>query len=427
MRYLSTRGGAEPANFSEALARGLAPDGGLYVPETWPRFMSRTPAASLAALASDLLKEFLQGDALAPQLNVISAEAFNFPAPLTSLDNSAARVLELFHGPTAAFKDFGARFLAACLSRVDRQDARPLHILVATSGDTGGAVAAAFHGRDRVRVSVLYPKGLVSPAQERQLTCWGGNVRAFAVRGAFDDCQRLVKQAFADRALQERNALSSANSINVARLLPQMVYFAAASLAIYADTGEAASFVVPSGNLGHATACVWARHLGLPIGEIVLAHNANRTMPDYLQSGEWRPRATIPTLASAMDVGDPSNGERLRHLYPDVAALRRAVSAYVVDDDAIRARIRVGWEQHGAIWCPHTAAAAEALVRHKRDQAGARPWVIVATAHPAKFPETVEPIIGRKIEPPPALAALGEGGAVTEIAPDLESLRAAIG
>ncbi len=423
MRYVSTRGEAAPALFSDALMRGLAPDGGLYVPAEWPRYAVSREADDLPHVAADVLRAFFEGDALAPELGAITSEAFNFPVPRVKLSDDSADVLELFHGPTAAFKDFGARFLAASMARIDRT--RPLHILVATSGDTGGAVAAAFHNRVNVRVSVLYPKGGVSPAQERQLTCWGGNVQAFAVRGVFDDCQRLVKQAFADADLRARFELSSANSINVGRLLPQMCYFAATSVAIHREHGVKASFVVPSGNLGHATACVWARHTGLPIGEIVLAHNANRTMPDYLSSGDWRPRASVATLASAMDVGDPSNAERLRHLFRDVDALRAAVSAYAIEDEAIRARIRAGYDRYGQVWCPHTAAAAEALARHTPREPGAR-WVIVATAHPAKFPEVVEPLIGRAIEPPPALASLPPALPATELEPTLDALRAAL-
>jgi threonine synthase len=424
MRFISTRGGAEAASFSEALLRGIAPDGGLYVPEQWPRFDARNALGPLPRAAATVLADFVAGDALAPRLAEITAEAFSFPAPLIPIEGLGADVLELFHGPTAAFKDFGARFLAACMMRAKREDARPLHIMVATSGDTGGAVAAAFHGKPGVRVTVLFPKGMVSPAQQRQLTCWGGNVEAFAVLGAFDDCQRLVKQAFADPELQARFALSSANSINIARLLPQLSYFAATSLDIWSKHGARASFVIPSGNLGHATACVWARRIGLPIDQIVLAHNANRTMPDYLTSGEWRPRPTVATLASAMDVGDPSNGERLRHLYPKLDDLRRFVTAYSVDDAAISARIRTGWQEHGQIWCPHTAAAAEAFARHA-DRGEGR-WVIVATAHPAKFPEIVAPLIGRDVPIPTALAALPQAGAAIEIEPRLAALRAAL-
>jgi len=425
MRFVSTRGGAEPVSLSGALLQGIAPDGGLYVPAEWPSFPSRAPAGDLPKLAATLLADFFAGDELAPQLESITTAAFTFPAPLVNVKNSEARTLELFHGPTAAFKDFGARFLAACMARVQRSNAKPLHILVATSGDTGGAVAAAVHRQPGIRVTVLFPQGMISPAQEHQLTCWGDNVRALAVHGVFDDCQRLVKGAFADTALNERFQLSSANSINIARLLPQMVYFAASSLAVWNEQGEPSSFVIPSGNLGHATACVWARRLGLPIDQIVIAHNANRTMPDFLATGEWRPSATIATLANAMDVGDPSNAERLRHLYPNIAGLRRALTAYAIDDDAIRARIQAGWRDHGAIWCPHTAAAAEALARHTQNGAGGN-WIIVATAHPAKFREIVEPLIDAPIETPPALAALPPAQPADQIDPRLDALRAAI-
>lgn len=423
MRYVSTRGSVAPVSASAALRQGLAPDSGLFVPETWPHFTDRQAPGALPDLASRLLAPFFAGDPLAPSLAEIAADAFNFPAPLAALDDKT-RVLELFHGPTAAFKDFGARFLAACQHRLPREDDRELHILVATSGDTGGAVAAAFHNRPGVSVSILYPAGMVSPAQERQLTCWGGNVRAFRVAGAFDDCQRLAKEAFADADISARFALSSANSINIARLLPQMTYFAAASITIWNETRAPASFVIPSGNLGHATACVWARRIGLPIGRIVLAHNANRTMPDYLASGEWRPRPTIATLASAMDVGDPSNGERLRHLFPALDDLRRAVAAYVIEDEAISERIRAGFFDQGAIWCPHTAAGVEALQRV--GDRGEGVWVVVATAHPAKFAHIVQPLIGQGVKNPAALEALPPPAPPTDIEANLAALRRAL-
>jgi len=431
MRFASTRDPALTAGFGAALVQGLAPDGGLYVPLRWPQLPLESLAgeSELPGLAARLLAPFVEGDPLAAALRSITSDAFNFPAPLVPLvPDGRLSVLELFHGPTAAFKDFGARFLAACLVPLRTRKSHPLTILVATSGDTGGAVAAAFHERPGIEVAVLFPKGLVSPTQERQLTCWGGNVKSFAVRGTFDDCQRLVKQAFVDPQLRERSELSSANSINLGRLLPQAVYYAAASLAIWREHAQPASFVVPSGNLGNAVACVWARRLGLPIGEIVLAHNANRTVPDYLESGAWRPRPSVPTLASAMDVGDPSNMERLRALYPELPQLRAAVSAYAVEDPEIQARIRVGFEQFGQIWCPHTATAAEAYERlsaSPRKRPGR--WVVVATAHPAKFREIVEPLIGRKVPLPQTLGKLfARPTQCTEIAADLTALRAAL-
>jgi len=428
--FMSSRGQAPAAGFSAAVLQGLAPDGGLYVPVTWPQLAPPDfeGASDLATVAARLLAPFVAGDPLAPVLSSVAAEAFTFPAPLVPLEaRGRLSVLELFHGPTAAFKDFGARFLAACFARLRGSGERPLTILVATSGDTGGAVAAAFHERPGVEVAVLFPKGLVSPTQERQLTCWGGNVRSLAVRGTFDDCQRLVKQAFLDEQLNARSLLSSANSINLGRLLPQCVYYAAASLAIWRAHGERASFIVPSGNLGNALACLWAREIGLPIGEVVLAHNANRTVPDFLASGAWQPRPSIATLASAMDVGNPSNMERLRALFPRLEELRTVVSACSVTDEEIRARIRAGYRQFGQIWCPHTATAAHAWERLPQQARERGRWVLVSTAHPAKFREIVEPLIGRAVPVPQALAKLlARPTQCVEIDAELSALRTAL-
>jgi threonine synthase len=304
-----------------------------------------------------------------------------------------------------------------------RPDPRRLTILVATSGDTGGAVAAAFYDRPWVDVIVLYPKGLVSARQEKQLACWGRNVRTLAVEGTFDDCQRLVKQAFVDSGLNEAVLLSSANSINVGRLLPQMVYYARASLALAEQDGRAPNFVVPTGNLGNALACIWAREAGLPIGKIVLATNENQSVPDFLESGEWTPRPSVATLASAMDVGNPSNMERLRWLFPDWSKLRRQVTAVKVTDAEIRETIRRDHAQLGQIWCPHTATAAFAYSQMSRQQQAER-WVLVATAHPAKFNDIVEPLIGEPVPIPPALAELlAKPSLQTEVPASLEALR----
>jgi len=429
MKFQSTRDAGLQASLSEAIRRGIAADGGLYVPERFPasRPQDFDGAESLADIAERMLAPFFAGDALASRLTDIVREAFDFPAPVVTVE-AGVSALELFHGPTAAFKDFGARFLAACLARLPHEADRPVTILVATSGDTGGAVAAAFHGRPWARVVVLYPKGLVSPRQEQQLTCWGGNVASLEVRGTFDDCQRLVKQAFADAGLRQHFELSSANSINIGRLLPQAVYYAASSLALWRRDGEKPGFVVPSGNLGNVVACLWARAMGLPVGPVVLAHNANRTVPDFLQTGEWAPRASVATVASAMDVGNPSNMERLRWMHPDWRALAREVTAHTVPDDDIRRRIREDFRRTGACWCPHTAAAAEVLARLPEETRRGRHWVIVATAHPAKFNEIVEPLIGRPVPVPPALAELLDlPSHRIEVGADLDALRSALG
>jgi threonine synthase len=428
LNFCSTRDERLQLPLSRALEEGIAPDGGLYVPARFPAQAARamTGPAALDLLAPPLLAPFFEGDALAALLPAIATEAFDFPAPLRPVGGGAERlsVLELYHGPTAAFKDFGARFLAACLARIPRAEPQVLTMLVATSGDTGGAVAAAFHRRPGFHVVLLYPAGKVSPLQERQLTCWDGNVRSYAVRGSFDDCQRLVKEAFRDGQLREVLRMSSANSINIGRLLPQVTYFAAASLRIRDAEGTSACFVIPSGNLGQAVACVWARELGLPIGQIVLAHNANRTVPDFMADGRWRPRPSIATIATAMDVGDPSNIERLRFLYRDHASMTAHVRAVSIGDDAIRKSIRSEYKLSGLTLCPHSAAAARAYRMLSESERRDSHWVLVATAHPAKFAETVEPLIGREIALPPALVRLlGRPVVRAEIDADLDGLR----
>jgi threonine synthase len=410
LRFVSSRGGAPPVSVSEAIARGLAPDGGLYIPTQLPAI---DPAAfrarsSLPDVGRAALDGFFEGDPLRASLSAIVDAALDVSAPTTAVAGSTDPLfaLELFHGPTAAFKDFGARFLAESLQRLETSDAAPLTILVATSGDTGGAVAAAFHGRPWVRVVILYPKGLVSPRQEQQLTCWGGNVASLRIDGTFDDCQRLVKEALGDPGLRRRHRFSSANSINIGRLLPQTVYYAASSLEIERRTGASPSYIVPAGNLGNAFAAVWARALGFPIARIILAHNANRTVPDFLDTGVWRPRPSVATLASAMDVGNPSNMERIRARYPTLDAIREQLSAESIDDATIRLRIGEDFMRYGREWCPHTATAAEVYHRLSAAERRDRPWVVVATAHPAKFNEIVEPIIGKPLIVPDSLDRL---------------------
>jgi threonine synthase len=420
MKYVSTRAASPPLRLSEAVQTSLAPDGGLYVPERFPEFKAEEfdGRETLPDIASTFLRPFFEGDTLAAQLEDICREAFDFPVPLVESDETTA-VLELFHGPTAAFKDIGARFLAACVSRLPGRRT----VLVATSGDTGGAVAAAFHGRPNVEVVILFPKGLVSPRQEKQLTCWGGNVRAFAVRGDFDDCQRLAKAAFADRELGRAHGLLSANSINLGRLLPQAAYHAAAGLWYLRRRGARAGLVIPTGNLGNAVAAFWASAAGLPVREIVLAANANRAVPDYFDSAEWRPRATVRTLANAMDVGDPSNMERLLHLHPKVSELRRRARAFSVGDEEIERTIADEASLRGHVYDPHTAAAV-----HVRALLDTPHWIVVATAHPAKFESIVEPLVRRRLDTPPVLADLLHKTSVCdEIDHDLRTLALELG
>jgi threonine synthase len=404
--YVSTRGHCPAVPLSQAIAAGLAPDGGLYVPTALPALdlTAFDPRGTLVDTARTLLAPFFTGDALADELPAICAEAFTFGAPLRPLPaHPGSFMLELFHGPTAAFKDFGARFLAACLARLPRADARPLTILVATSGDTGAAVGAAFHRRPGIEVVILYPDGRVSPRQAHQLGCFGDNVRALRVDGHFDDCQRLVKAALNDAALQAAVPMSSANSISLGRLLPQMSYYAHAALGWWHTHGNALNFIIPTGNLGNAMACLWARAMGLPIGTVRLACNANATLADFFAGADYRPRPALGTLANAMDVGAPSNFERLRWTFPDEAALRGALYAETVDDAAIRATLEQHGRMHGEVFCPHTATAMCVLdrLRARDDQA---PWAVVATAHAAKFASVVEPLLGHPVAVPEALA-----------------------
>jgi threonine synthase len=292
-------------------------------------------------------------------------------------------MLELFHGPTAAFKDAGARFLARALARLADG---PRTIVVATSGDTGGAVASAFHGLAGMNVAVLFPEKGVSPFQRKQLTCWGGNVRAFAVAGTFDDCQRMVKAALASGERARRLGLTSANSISVGRLLPQIAFYAAASLWQAARSQGPLQVVVPTGNLGNGVAALYARAMGYPIEKIALASNANRPVPDYLASGRWNPRPSQSTLANAMDVGDPSNGARLTALEPDRAKLSAYVTADSATDDEIRAEVRSAWREWNVAICPHTAAGLHLW----RKLGWGTSAVVAATAHPSKFHESLE-------------------------------------
>jgi threonine synthase len=419
LRYLSTRGGAPATTLSAAIAAGLAPDGGLYVPERLPALLLEQfdPDGTLADTAATLLAPFFAGDALADELPAICAEALTFPTPLRALpQHPKTSLLELFHGPTAAFKDVGARFLAACMRRLRGDAATPLTILVATSGDTGAAVAAAFHRQPGIEVVILYPDGRVSPRQAHQLGCFGDNVHALRVQGRFDDCQRMVKAALNDQALQSNVPLSSANSISLGRLLPQMSYYAHTAVARCRQRREPLNLIVPTGNLGNALAAQWVRTMGLPVSQIKLACNANATLPDFFAGGDYAPREAVATLANAMDVGAPSNFERLRWTLPEEPLLRAQIQAQSVDDRTISATIAMHAHEHDEVFCPHTATAMHLLDRLRADGNDA-PWTVVATAHPAKFESVVEPLIGRPVEVPVSLAAMLQRSASAEAMP----------
>lgn len=420
--YRSTRG-EKGASFEDALLHGLAPDGGLYVPAELPDpdFRAAMEASSFHEMGRRILSAWVEEEVGAEALARITEDALNFPVPLISLDGggwSGVHVLELFHGPTLSFKDFGARTMARWMGHfLDVRDEK-VTILVATSGDTGSAVADGFAGQDRIDVVLLYPKGKVSPVQERQLIVERPGVRALAVEGHFDDCQRMVKEAFMDPSLAGRG-LSSANSINIGRLLPQMLYYA---WAVRGLKGNVPFFCVPSGNLGNLTAGVLAHLSGMPAAGFLAAHNANDFFPRLLGGEDATFGSTVRTLSNAMDVGAPSNFERLDALLERTQLRRLIRGESVTDEDTITSMRRI-YEQTGYVADPHTAVGPEA-VRRRRDELP-EPTVVLSTAHPAKFPETVHRAIGFEPEAPVRLASFWDRDvAVETVSPTLEALRA---
>ncbi|MHA2501389.1 MAG: threonine synthase [Candidatus Kariarchaeaceae archaeon] len=382
MYYTSTKGDFEHT-FSQAITNGLAPDGGLYVPQRYPTLdILELKGLSVAEIAFRILSPYLVSDVLESSLEEICAESFNFDIPVTSLGDNW--LLELYHGPTGAFKDVGARFLASCLTRLDKE----LNIVVATSGDTGSAVAAGFHGIENTNVIILYPKGRISAFQENQLTYFGDNIHAVRVNGDFDACQSLAKQCFKDRELQDLG-ISSANSINIGRLLPQSVYYAHSSLKVF--EGHPVNIAVPTGNMGNVIACMWAKQMGFPIGAITICQNSNTPLHEYFKTGIFQPRESIQTLANAMDVGNPSNFWRFPHLVNSGFDVR-SLSTTTMDDTSILSTIREVYHKTGRVIDPHTATAM-----------GADADLYVATAHPYKFKEIIHQAIGIDIPVPTQL------------------------
>jgi threonine synthase len=402
MKWISTRGGSPPITFIDALFAGTAPDGGLYMPERLDPLpagtVDRLRGADIVEIGTTIGVHILRDEITRQALEPLIREALDFPVPVVKVTDRIS-VLELFHGPTMAFKDVGARVQARLLHHFT--DGTPLTILVATSGDTGSAVAQAFHRVPDSRVVVLYPEGQVSDVQEAQMASLGDNITALAVRGTFDDCQRLVKQAFADDDLRSHVWLTPANSINLGRLLPQVFYY---FLLAGEDGGQGPVVSVPSGNFGNLTAGLIAKRIGLPIAEFVAATNVNDAVPKYLESGIYEPRPSVATVANAMDVGAPSNFERVQSLYnSDLTALRQDIVGFAYDDSQVIAEIGHVYREHGYVLDPHSAIAWLALQDRLADQPDAR-GVFLATAHPAKFREVVEPAIDRRIELPHALA-----------------------
>ncbi|MDZ4709581.1 MAG: threonine synthase [Saprospiraceae bacterium] len=421
MLFYSTKDQSIKSKFEEAIFFGPSPDGGLYMPEQIPslsvEFFDGLSDLSLTQIALEILSPFTPLDR--NTLEGIISRAFNFPAPLRVVGEKF-QFLELFHGPTLAFKDFGARFMAQIMAYF-RPAGSEINILVATSGDTGGAVASAFSGLPGFKVYILFPKGKVSLLQQKQLTTWDENIQALEVSGTFDDCQRLVKAAFGDLGLREHKSFASANSINIARLLPQMVYFFEAFK--QAKNKDDLSIIVPSGNFGNLTAGLFAKRMGLPVKQFIAATNINDIVPQYLISGKYETRVSRETLSNAMDVGDPSNFVRILDLYKEPQngstwnKIKEDLRYHVVSDEETLNNIREVYDQYDYIMDPHTAVAYGAAKANPGNN------IIVSTAHWAKFETTIEKAIGILPPLPSALAdLLNKHEKIIPIQPQYEEL-----
>jgi len=403
MKFYSTNNRSLQLDIKEAVIKGLSSDNGLFMPEYIPElpelFINNLGNLSLQEIAMEVLKPYFSNAITESELKSIIYEAFNFDIPLKKVDGNIS-VLELFHGPTSAFKDVGARFLARVMATFVKDIEQDVYVLAATSGDTGGAVANGFIDVPGIKVLILYPKGKVSDRQERQFTTLGRNITALEVDGTFDDCQRLVKTAFLDGELNEKLFLTSANSINIARLLPQVVYYFYA----YAQVNEKSNgvvFSVPSGNFGNLTAGLIAQKMGLPVKHFIAATNINDVVPEYLNSGKYNPKASVQTIANAMDVGEPSNFVRILNLFNnDLNKVKESISGYVVDDARIRETIKEVNEKSDYILDPHGACGYTALANKVSN---GEQGVFLATAHPAKFPEVVEEQIEKEVDMPVAM------------------------
>lgn len=412
MLYFSTNKSSVPVSLKKATLEGLAPDGGLYVPAELPFFSPEELAflegADFTSVALAITKKFTGSDIPVDRLSDIIDSCYDFETPIVSLDSSTF-VAELFCGPTLAFKDYGARFLARLTGYFATEEQRMTTVLVATSGDTGSAVAYGFDGIENTRVVLLYPSGKVSPLQECQLTTAGNNVHALEVQGDFDDCQRMVKEAFGDPSLQGRLRLTSANSINISRLIPQTFYYAWAALQLQERHGISnAPFSVPSGNYGNVTAGILAKKMGFPIGHFIAASNANDSVTRYLATGRYDPVPTVATLSTAMDVGNPSNFARLRYFYKnDHQLMNSEMSGTSVSDDETRQTMRSVYERFGYVMEPHTAVAFCALERYRNNIAEpGHPGIMLSTAHPVKFQEAITETLGITPAIPENLALL---------------------
>ncbi len=407
MKFYSTNHTISPTDLLTVLTRGLAPDGGLFIPAKIPtlskKFLKALDKQSLIDIGHTIAREFLAGIPTV-KLKSILQDSLNFPIPLRQLDKNLF-VLELFHGPTLAFKDVGARFLARLLSYYLQQTNQTINIIVATSGDTGSAVASGFYKVPGVHVYILYPHKRVSRLQEQQLTTYGNNIHAFAIKGSFDDCQRLAKALLNNPKLQTKKNLSSANSINFGRLLPQSFYYFHAIAELHRlGIFESPVVVVPSGNFGNLVAGLMAKKMGLPIKQFIAATNRNNVVPQFLKTGKFKPRPSHQTISNAMDVGNPSNFARLVELYKhSLLAIRRDIIGTSISEALTKQTIKKIYQHYNYTIDPHTAVGIAAAWHYQKQRGTSHPIVVLSTAHPAKFKDTLEPILHQKISLPSAL------------------------
>ncbi|RXF69190.1 threonine synthase [Arcticibacter tournemirensis] len=411
MKLYSTNTPGVTVDFKEAVFNSMPQDKGLYMPVGIPvldrDFIENIEMYSLSEIAFKAADSILQGAIPKNDLKAIVEDAIDFPAPVVKLDDRTY-VLELFHGPSLAFKDFGARFMSRVMGYFMTEGEKTLNVLVATSGDTGGAVALGFLGVPNTQVTILYPKGKVSAIQELQLTTNGRNIRAIEVDGTFDDCQALVKQAFTDKELNEKFRLTSANSINIARLIPQTFYYFNAYAQLKREGKTEVVFSVPSGNFGNIGAGLLAWKMGLPVKQFIAATNVNDTVPAFFKSGLYEPRPSISTLSNAMDVGNPSNWVRIMNLFDnDLEQLRNIVTAASYNDTQTREAVQQIFDEYDYVVCPHTAIAWTAIADYRKlsnDETSAA--VFLSTAHPCKFPDVYEGEIAGKITIPEQVKTL---------------------
>ena len=397
MKFYSLKGHPKTICFKEALLTSLAPDKGLYFPSEIPKlndnFVSNFHQDSPVSVAMELIYPFLEGEIEKKDLALILEDTLSFEFPLVRLDDNTS-ILELFHGPTMAFKDLGARFMARCLRYFTKEskEKKTKTVLVATSGDTGGAVANGFLGVDGVRVVILFPKGKVSQLQEKQLTTLGENIYALEVDGTFDDCQSIVKEAFLEKELKKKHQFISANSINVARWLPQMFYYAFTLQSLH---GHDVVFSVPSGNFGNLCAGMMCSEMGLKAKHFIASTNVNRIVPDYMETQKYSARPSIATLSNAMDVGDPSNFVRIQKLFGNYDHLKTNLSAFSFDDQATLSCIQNVYQKYGYVLDPHGAVGFLGMdaFRKRYDAKDESQFVVLETAHPLKFNDTVEQAI----------------------------------